>query len=285
MAYNAQAGGTPAYYPQVGAAGAGASSFQQYQPYQYPAHDAAPAAVYGHEDIQPEAEAAPVPVVARLGRLAGLAGAAASLALIAGVGIWSYELISRDISGVPVVRAVEGPMRVQPDNPGGEAADHQGLAVNAVAATGGAEAPADRLVLAPRDVALTEDDQPLAGLSQVETLAAPLPGVESAPAPTQEAFQQGQIDALVAELTTTETPLEPLAETVQRSCSCSGCRSCHCSARAAAAAAGRNGAGLGSGTAAHARRGTLAAPGPAPGPVCRRGGDGEARHRQGNSGS
>ena len=39
-----------------------------------------------------------------------------------------------------------------PENPGGTPADHQGLAVNAVAAEGTAAAPADRLILgaAPR---------------------------------------------------------------------------------------------------------------------------------------
>lgn len=87
-------------------------------------------------------------------------GAAASLALIAGIGLWGYKLIMRDVSGVPVVRAVEGPMRVQPDDPGGLPADHQGLAVNAVAAKGTAEAPADRLILAPRPVDLADEDQP-----------------------------------------------------------------------------------------------------------------------------
>lgn len=51
-------------------------------------------------------------------------------------------------------------MRVQPDDPGGLPADHMGLAVNAVAAQGTAEAPADRLILAPRPVDLADEDQP-----------------------------------------------------------------------------------------------------------------------------
>lgn len=90
-------------------------------------------------------------------------GAAASLALMAGIGVWGFKLVMRDVSGVPVVRAIEGPMRVQPENPGGQLADHQGLAVNAVAANGSAAAPADRLVLAPRPVGLTDEDTPPAG--------------------------------------------------------------------------------------------------------------------------
>lgn len=218
MAYNAQAGATPAYYPQVGAPGAGAAGYQQYQPYQYPAHDTAPAAPYGYEEPQPRPAAAALPAAARLSKLAGMLGAAASLALIAGVGIWSYELISRDISGVPVVRAVEGPMRVQPANPGGEAADHQGLAVNAVAATGGAEAPADRLVLAPEGVGVTADDEPLRDLSNVETLASPLPdagAADTANAAPEAELQQGQINALVAELTGGAEPPEAASGAVQ----------------------------------------------------------------------
>ncbi|MDU9003819.1 SPOR domain-containing protein [Sedimentitalea todarodis] len=97
---------------------------------------------------------------APFGAALNVLGAAASLALIAGIGMWGYQLVMRDVSGVPVVRAVEGPMRVQPDNPGGLPADHQGLAVNAVAAQGTAEAPADRLILAPRPVDLADEDQP-----------------------------------------------------------------------------------------------------------------------------
>ena len=72
-------------------------------------------------------------------------GTAGSLFLVAGIGVWGYELVMRDVSGVPVVRAIEGPMRVQPEHPGGEPADNQGLAVNAVAAQGVASPPADQL--------------------------------------------------------------------------------------------------------------------------------------------
>ena len=58
-------------------------------------------------------------------------------------------------------------MRVAPAAPGGEVAAHLGLAVNAVAAEGVAEGPAERLVLAPRPVDLAEEDAP--------GLTAPLP--------------------------------------------------------------------------------------------------------------
>jgi len=98
-----------------------------------------------------------VPATA-IGRGFRIMGALASLALVAGVGIWGYKLMVRDVSGVPVVRALEGPMRIQPDDPGGAQADNQGLAVNAVAALGSAAPIADRVMLAPGPVELTEED-------------------------------------------------------------------------------------------------------------------------------
>lgn len=94
----------------------------------------------------------------RTGLLVNYAGAALSLALILGVGFWGYKLIMRDVSGIPVVRAMEGDMRVLPDNPGGAVAVHTGLAVNEVAAVGEAGGPEDRLVLAPSTPGLAEED-------------------------------------------------------------------------------------------------------------------------------
>ncbi len=125
-------------------------------------------------------------------------GAAASLALVVGVAVWGYKLVMRDVSGVPVVRAAEGPMRVQPDNPGGTPADHQGLAVNAVAAVGAAAPPAGRLILAPRPVSLTDEDAPMGALK-------PIPAVQKteevitdleAAELRQGAAGAGQLDAL-----------------------------------------------------------------------------------------
>ncbi len=98
-------------------------------------------------------------------------GAIISLSLIAGLAYWGYQLVVRDVSGVPVVRALEGPMRVAPQDPGGLNASHQGLAVNNIAAVGEAEAPADRLVLAPRPTVLRPEDQTVAALSAIQTEA------------------------------------------------------------------------------------------------------------------
>ena len=90
--------------------------------------------------------------------IVNLAGALTSIALVIGVAVWSYNLVSRDVSGVPVVKALEGPIRIQPEKPGGTPAAHQGLAVNEIAALGSAPAAPDQLMLAPAPVAITADD-------------------------------------------------------------------------------------------------------------------------------
>ncbi|MFN3845966.1 MAG: SPOR domain-containing protein [Paracoccaceae bacterium] len=96
-------------------------------------------------------------------RLIHLAGAVCSLALVMGLGLWGYRLAVRDVTGVPVIRAIEGPMRVAPSNPGGDIADHQGMAINVIAAVGGAGAMPQEIVLAPAPVELSVEDAP--GLS------------------------------------------------------------------------------------------------------------------------
>lgn len=95
------------------------------------------------------------------GTLVNLAGAAVSLALVVGVGVWGYQLLARDVSGVPVVRSAQGDMRVEPKDPGGVFAAHQGLSVNDVAAEGLAAATADRLILAPPPIDLDAEDTPM----------------------------------------------------------------------------------------------------------------------------
>ncbi|RKT34062.1 sporulation related protein [Roseovarius halotolerans] len=125
----------------------------------------------------------------RIAGLTNLAGAAVSMLLIVGVGIWGYKLLVRDVSGVPVVRAAEGPMRVQPEDPGGRQALNQGLSVNAVAADGTAEKPADRLILAPKPLDLTLEDAP------ASELAAARPKPKPEPTPTAEPADKVQAEA------------------------------------------------------------------------------------------
>jgi len=115
-----------------------------------------------------------------LSRWVHLAGAACSVALVLGLGVWGYKLAVRDVSGIPVVRALEGPLRIAPENPGGEVALHQGLSVNAVAAAGTAMPLPDTLKLAPREIELAAEDE--AGLAVLSALpAAPADTVAEAP--------------------------------------------------------------------------------------------------------
>ncbi|MFQ5439173.1 MAG: SPOR domain-containing protein, partial [Paracoccaceae bacterium] len=86
-------------------------------------------------------------------------GAGLSVFLVLGLVFWGYKLTVRDVTDIPVVRALEGPTRVRPDEPGGATVAHKGLAVNAVPAEGGVEAPPDRVVLAPRPLDLSEEDE------------------------------------------------------------------------------------------------------------------------------
>ncbi|APG46537.1 SPOR domain-containing protein [Phaeobacter porticola] len=209
--YFAQPVATPAAY---GAQAHAQPGYQGHGPSTYgdPAQDAysGPGTEQGHryDDYGFTPEPAGVGQ-AGLGKAFSVLGAAASLALVAGIGLWGYQLIARDVSGVPVVRAVEGPLRVQPESPGGLPADHQGLAVNAVAANGNVERPADRLTLAPEDVTLTEDDQPMQANLQTDTTASTsiISGTTDLSVDAVAAYQGGEIDALVAELTDGVTPL------------------------------------------------------------------------------
>ncbi|WP_424967609.1 SPOR domain-containing protein [Dinoroseobacter sp. S375] len=109
---------------------------------------------YGAYDGRESVEGA-APLGRAMGPLVTSMGAVASLALVAGLGMWGYDLAMRDVAGVPVIRALEGPMRVQPDDPGGRQAEHQGLAVNAVQAEGVAEAPPNQIILAPSPIDLS----------------------------------------------------------------------------------------------------------------------------------
>ncbi len=145
------------------------------------------------------------------------AGGLSSLALIVAIGVWGYRMVMRDVSGVPVVRAMQGEMRIAPEDPGGQLADHQGLAVNNVAADRGAEKPADRLILAPRPVALTDEDQPAVALAARQGDGQGARPRTASPAPVQAPMQVDGIEELAAQLTDGVAPLtgiQPKRETV-----------------------------------------------------------------------
>lgn len=86
--------------------------------------------------------------------IANWMGALTSVGLTAGLAVWAVDLTFRDVSTVPVILALEGPMRVQPDDPGGVVAPFQGMALSDIT-SGGAAAPApEQIVLAPPPVGL-----------------------------------------------------------------------------------------------------------------------------------
>ncbi|XDA99561.1 SPOR domain-containing protein [Sulfitobacter sp. LCG007] len=168
----------------------------------------------GDESGVPQFQSPPKARARSLVLLTNVTGAVVSLGLVAGIGVWSYKLVMRDVTGIPVVRAAAGEMRVRPEDPGGMQARHQGLSVNAVAAEGGAGAPADRIVLAPRTVSLTDDDQPitpqLVASAQQPTrteTSAPAAGTAD-PAQLAAALDDGNVEAFVAELTKGVEPLD-----------------------------------------------------------------------------
>lgn len=171
-------------------------------------------AVYNEHDFSQ-------PWSARAGSLVNYAGAALSLALIIGVSVWGYKLIMRDVTGIPVVRAMEGDMRVAPQDPGGDVALNEGLAVNEVAALGEAAGPEDTLLLAPPTAGLSQEDltvQPLAEAGEVlavdpvgEDAQTPASLEADVPAPTGP-LNADDVLALADQIAGAAAPLSALAE-------------------------------------------------------------------------
>ncbi|MCC1482044.1 SPOR domain-containing protein [Roseibaca sp. Y0-43] len=151
--------------PQPHSAYASAAQAPGYvaQPYGYAADEAA-TQVYGSAqhytqscayDAQMPPQRPSLPPLSMGGMARGF-GAVMSLVLMVGGGVWTWQMMQRDVSGVPVVRALEGPLRVAPDDPGGVQAAHQGLSVNELAADGESGLP-NEIVLAPQPLDLDSD--------------------------------------------------------------------------------------------------------------------------------
>ncbi|MDZ4086919.1 MAG: SPOR domain-containing protein [Tabrizicola sp.] len=156
---------------------------------------------YSHREEPLRQGARPALDARKVQRSVNIAGAVTSLGLVVGLGVWGYQLAVRDVRGVPVIQAMDGPMRIAPADPGGEIADHQGLAVNAVAAVGIAAPPPEKLVLAPRPVELAPEDT--AGLG-----ATPMPGLEEASAPVSALTANADLALAAAPPTESATPTE-----------------------------------------------------------------------------
>ncbi|MCT4577335.1 MULTISPECIES: SPOR domain-containing protein [Donghicola] len=105
-------------------------------------------------------------------KLINIVGSVASVAVVSAVVLWGYGTIVRDVSGIPVVAAMEGPVRVAPADPGGEQAENLGLAVNEVVAAGANNAPVEQVVLAPEQLDVAAEDAPLSEIMPVEPVPA-----------------------------------------------------------------------------------------------------------------
>ena len=163
-----------------------------------------------------------VPRSNAVGKLTNLTGAVVSLALVVGVGVWGYKLLVRDVSGIPVVRAAAGDMRVRPEEPGGRLAANQGLSVNTVSTLGAADDAADEVRLAPQPIDLAEEDQPMPEIEQAAVESAPVAPESVAPAQVVQeqvvpaaddiaaALESGSVDSLVAQLTNGIAPMEAM---------------------------------------------------------------------------
>ncbi|HHB81186.1 MAG TPA: SPOR domain-containing protein [Aliiroseovarius sp.] len=189
-----------------------AGQYTQHQQGQYHAgYPNTAQAVYSQPQTQPAGGAG-----ADAGRLLHGGGALLSAALIAGLAVWGYQLAVRALSGVPVVRALQGPRRVQPEDPGGVAAAHLGFSVNAVAADGQAEGPVAQVALAPAPAALAVEDTPARSGAEVSAVtmaeAGEAAAFEAAPenatlAQDQPEDMQGAALAMANALTAGVAPL------------------------------------------------------------------------------
>lgn len=145
---------------------------------EYQAYSDAPAQDYGDAPDYAAYSTAPAGDDGQTPAAVNWIGALCSLALVLGLGVWGYQTIQRDVSGVPVIQALPGPMRIQPENPGGSQASHQGLAVNSVQAEGRTGDMPDQIVLAPRALDLSAE------------------GIAAAPLPAPSSSQNGSAASL-----------------------------------------------------------------------------------------
>ncbi len=93
-------------------------------------------------------------------------GAVTSVGVLGVMVYWGLQLVQRDPNEVPVIKAMEGPARVPPVDPGGAQSSYTGLAVNSVQSEGEAEKPSDRVVLAPEPLNLLAEDIPVQQLAE-----------------------------------------------------------------------------------------------------------------------
>ena len=155
---------------------------------------------------------------------ANIVGAVISLAVFVGIVTWGAKTVLRDSSGVPVVRALEGPARVAPEDPGGLLVAHKGLTVNEVAGSQITAAADDPLQLAPRPINLQAEDQPIQPVVDRENATATARAAVVLPEPEMDAAEALVIDetaeslaAMLAAGTDTAPVKEPASAVIPAS--------------------------------------------------------------------
>jgi hypothetical protein len=155
---------------------------------------------------------------------ANIVGAVISLAVFVGIVTWGAKTVLRDSSGVPVVRALEGPARVAPEDPGGLLVAHQGLTVNEVAGSQITGAADDPLQLAPRPINLQAEDQPIQPVVDRENATTTARAAVVLPEPEMDAAEALVIDetaeslaAMLAAGTDTAPVKEPASAVIPAS--------------------------------------------------------------------
>ncbi|KAA2316822.1 SPOR domain-containing protein [Pseudooceanicola sediminis] len=155
----------------------------------------------GSYDHPPHDHGADLRDGASFGTMFTWVGGVVSLALVAGIGLWGYQMVMRDVSGVPVVRAMTGEVRRVPTDAGGQTADFLGLSVNHVAAAKEAASAPDQVTLAPNGIALGDDaltEEELAARSAIPASATM--SLDGAVLDTGETDGTGQDAAAIARL-------------------------------------------------------------------------------------
>ncbi|WP_424927471.1 SPOR domain-containing protein [Amaricoccus tamworthensis] len=96
------------------------------------------------------------------------------LGLIAGMGVWAWRLGTRDAREVPIIRAMEGPARITPEDQGGFVAPNTDLEINSVLEGNPAPVPRETATALAQPEVLTEEDGPQGTLEITATAPEPV---------------------------------------------------------------------------------------------------------------
>ncbi|MFL2799158.1 MAG: hypothetical protein ACJZ89_06195 [Paracoccaceae bacterium] len=81
-----------------------------------------------------------------------------SIFLLGGFLYWGYGAFVQSESEVTIIKASDGPLKVLPENPGGNLASHLGFSVNSVQESGQVAGPSAKIFLAPPAINVQESD-------------------------------------------------------------------------------------------------------------------------------